>query len=113
MLNKSITTLLLAGAMAVFAAGNTYKVNILEDTVVQGKQLKAGQYKVEVENNTATLKHGKNSIEVPAHVEQAQSKYNNTQVQYVDNSLHEIHVGGSTTRIVFGDGSGTTAGGSN
>jgi hypothetical protein len=113
MLNKSILTFVIAGATAAFAAGSSYKVNILEDTVVEGKQVKAGNYKVAVDNNTATLKSGKNSIEVPAHTEQAQAKYSSTQVQYVDKKIHEIHVGGTATKIVFGDGSGTTTGGTN
>jgi hypothetical protein len=113
MLNKCILTFAAVGAMTAFAGASTYKVSILEDTVVEGKQIKAGDYKVAVENNTAVLKHGKESIEVPAHTENAQSKYSNTQVQYVDNAIHEIHVGGTSTKIVFGGGSGATTGGSN
>ncbi len=113
MSNRLILIFAAAGAMAAFAGANTYKVSILQDTMVEGKQVKAGDYKVAVENNTATLKHGKESIEVPAHVEQAQSKYSNTQVQYVDNALREIHVGGTPTKIVFAGGGATTTGGSN
>jgi hypothetical protein len=112
MLNRSILTFVLAGGLAAFAASNTYKVNILQDSVVEGKQVKAGDYKIVVEDNTAVLKHGKQSVEVPAHTEQSQSKYSNTQVRYVDNSISEIHVGGTMTKIVFG-GSGSPAGGSN
>jgi hypothetical protein len=113
MLNKRILIVAAVGAMTAFAGASTYKVSILEDTVVEGKQIKAGDYKVAVENNTAVLKHGKQTIEVPAHTEQTQVKYSNTQVQYVDNAIHEIHVGGTTTKIVFGSGAGTAAGGSN
>jgi hypothetical protein len=113
MLNKSIFTFTLAGAMAAFAASGTYKVNILQDSVVEGKQIKAGDYKIEVENNTAVLKRGKETVEVPAHTEQSQSKYSNTQVRYVDNAISEIHVGGTMTKIVFTGGAGSTAGGSN
>jgi hypothetical protein len=112
MLKRSILTFVLAGGVAAFAASNTYKVNILQDSVVEGKQLKAGDYKIAVENNTAVLKHGKETVEVAAHTEQSQSKYSNTQVRYVDNSISEIHVGGTMTKIVFGVG-GSTAGGSN
>jgi len=113
MLNKRILMVAAVSAMTAFAGASTYKVNILDDTVVGGKQIKAGEYKVAVENNTAVLKHGKETVEVPAHTEQAPSKYSNTQVQYVDNAIHEIHVGGTTTKIVFGGGAGTAAGGSN
>jgi hypothetical protein len=112
MLNKFITTFAVAGAITAFAA-SSYKVNILEDTVVEGKQVKAGDYKISVENNMAVFKHGKDSIEVPAHTEQAPAKFSSTSVKYVDKSINEIHVGGSTTKIVFGGGNGTTTGGSN
>ncbi len=112
MLNKSVITFAMTGAIAVFAASATYRVNILQDSVVEGKQIKAGDYKVAVENNTAVLKHGKQSIEVPAHTEQSQSKYSNTQVRYVDNAISEIHVGGTTTKIVFTGRGGSNAGGS-
>jgi hypothetical protein len=112
MLNKVITTLIVVGATTAFAA-STYKVNILQNTVVEGKQVKAGDYKISVENNTAVLKHGKDSIEVPAHTEQAPAKFPSTTVKYVDNAINEIHVGGSTTKIVFGGGNGTMTGGSN
>jgi len=112
MLNKLIITFTVIGAMTAFAA-STYKVNILQDTVVGGKHVKAGDYKISIENNTAVLKHGKDSIEVPAHTEQAPAKFPSTSVKYVDNAMNEIHVGGTTTKIVFGGGNGTTTGGSN
>ena len=114
MLNKFIFTVTAASAITAFAASNTYKVDILDNTTIEGKQLKAGSYKVEVENNTAVLKSGKNAIEVPAHTEQAASKYSGTQIQYVDNAVHEIHIGGTNTKIVFATAeNGSPAGGSN
>ena len=111
MLNKTISTFALLGASAVFAAAGSYKVDILDNTSVEGKQIKAGTYKIEVENNTAVLKHGKESISVPAHTEQAASKYSGTQIQYVDNAIKEIHVGGTTIKIVFAGANATPAGG--
>ena len=113
MLNKFILTLTTAGAMLAFAAGSTYKVNILEDTTVAGKQVKAGDYKVQVENNTAVFKRGKETIEVSAHTEEAKSKYSGTQIQYVNNAIREIHVGGSTTKIVFTGNAGGPSEGTN
>ncbi len=113
MLNKLALTFTLGSALAVFAASNTYKVSILDDTTVEGKQVKAGDYKLELANNTATLKHGKDVIEVPAHTEQAQTKYGSTQIQFVDNKLHEIHIGGTSTKVVFGTENAASTGGSN
>ena len=118
MLNKSFNKIafacIAAAGTLAFAASGTYKVDILDNTMVEGKQVKAGSYRIQIDNNTATLKHGKDAIEVPAHTEQSASKYAGTQVQYVDNAIHEIHVGGTSTKIVFGGASGVPAtGGSN
>ena len=113
MLNKFVITCLAAGATLAFAAGDTYKVDILDNTTVAGKQVKAGSYKIQVENNTAVMKKGKDRIEVPAHSEKAESKYSGTQVQYVDNAIHEIHVGGTNTKIVFGGQGASANGGTN
>ena len=113
MSNKLIFTFAIGSALAAFAASNTYKVSILNDTTVEGKQVKAGDYKLELAKDTATLKHGKDVIEVPAHTEQAQSKYGSTQMQFVDNKLHEIHIGGTSTKVVFGGENAASTGGSN
>ncbi|HEX4167911.1 MAG TPA: hypothetical protein VHZ55_20800 [Bryobacteraceae bacterium] len=113
MLNKFVMTCLAAGAAVAFAASGTYKVDILDNTIVEGKQVKAGSYKIEIENNMAVLKHGKESIQVPAHTEQSTSKFSGTQIQYVDNAMHEIRLGGTNTKIVFGNAGGAPTGGSN
>lgn len=101
-------------AASLTAASNSYKVKILSDTTLDGKQVKAGEYKIELDGSNATLRHGKQTLTVPAHTEQAQMKYSNTQVQYVNSTLHEIHIGGTSTKIVFGpESSGTAGGGTN
>ncbi len=86
------------------ASAATYKVSLHQDSVVNGQTLKAGDYKVEVkDNNTAVLRKGKQSVEVPVQTVTATSKFPSTQVQYNDsNKLQEIRVGGTTTRLVFG-----------
>jgi hypothetical protein len=103
MLNRIALAFLTAGVMTMSAAG-TYKVSLHQNVTVSGKQLKAGDYKIEVkDNNTAVLKQGKNTIEVPVKTETADSKFATTQIQYTDgNNLQEIHVGGTNTKLVFG-----------
>ncbi len=89
------------GAMA-FAASNTYKVDVAQDSLIEGKTLKAGQYKITVENGTATLKHGKDTIQVAAKQVTETSKVPATELLYQNgNTLQEIRLGGSNTSIVF------------
>ena len=85
-----------------FAASNTFKVDIFQDSVVDGKTLKAGNYKIMMENGNAVLKEGKQTIEVPAREENEPNKIASTELLYKDTTnLQEIRVGGTHTRIVF------------
>ena len=96
----------------VVASAASYNVSLYQDSSVAGKKLKAGDYKVQVTDNNAVLKHNKQTIEVPAHTETATSKFNNTMVRYgKDGEVQEILVGGTNTKIVFGAAPGGLASG--
>jgi hypothetical protein len=102
MLKKFLFTSLGVGVMAAVAASGTYKVQLYQNSVVDGKDLKPGNYKIQVENNTAVLKNGKQAVQVPARVETAPSKYASTEMEYLNNTtLQEIRIGGTHTKIVF------------
>jgi hypothetical protein len=98
----SFATIALAVASA---ASNSFHVNIDQPTWVGATQLKPGDYKVELEGDKAVMKLGKNVIELPAKVENADKKFDSTTVR-VDsannkNSLKEIRIGGTTMRVLF------------
>ncbi|HEX4748421.1 MAG TPA: hypothetical protein VH302_02665 [Bryobacteraceae bacterium] len=103
MLKKILITLSTAGALVVSAAGLTYKVSLLDDSTIGGKQFKAGDYKVELkDNDTALVTKGKKSVEVAVKTETAPSKFSTTEIEYVnDHQVQEIRIGGTTTRLVF------------
>ena len=107
---KKITFgLLTAGLMTMSAA--TYKVSLHQDASVDGKAIKAGDYKIEVKDNTAIMKRGKETVEVPVRTETAASKFSSTQIQYADNNkVQEIRIGGTTTKLVFGGSNSTPSG---
>jgi hypothetical protein len=112
MLKKTLLTLTTAGLMTLSAAGLTYKVSLLDNSVIAGQQVKAGDYKIELkDSNTAVLIHGKKSIEVPAKEETNPTKFSTTELQYSNNNqLVEIRVGGTTTKIVFGGTNNSASG---
>lgn len=87
------------------AATATYKVTILNPVTIDGKDLKAGDYKVEVNDTTAVIRNGKDSTEVKVKTVSTDHKYDSTTVRYtVDggkNNLEEIHIGGTKTKLVF------------
>jgi len=101
MLKKIFATFVTVGTMAAIAATGSYKVNLMQNSVLDGKQLKAGTYKVQVENNMAMLKRDNKTVQVPAREETASQKFNNTQMVYTNNNLQEIDIGGTHTKIVF------------
>ena len=108
MLNKILITLTTAGALVLSAAGLTYKVSLLDDSTIGGKQFKAGDYKVELKDNaTAVVTKGKKSVEVPVKTETGPNKFSTTEIEYVnDHQVQEIRIGGTNTKLVFGGANG-------
>jgi hypothetical protein len=88
-------------ALGVATAASGYKVSIPEKMWVGSTELKAGDYKVEVTGNQATFKMGKEAIQVPASLETNNTKYSTTEIDASESKLQEIHVGGTTAKIVF------------
>ena len=105
MLNKFVMTLAVAGAFTLSAAGLTYKVSLLDDSTIGGKQFKAGDYKVELkDDSTAVVLKGKKAVEVPVKTETSPTRFSTTEIEYVgDHQVKEIRVGGTNTKLVFGD----------
>lgn len=56
---------------------------------------------MEVTGNQAVFKNGKDTIQVPATLETNSSKYPMTEIDATESKLQEIHVGGTTAKIVF------------
>ncbi len=88
-------------ALAVASAASKYTVNLADTTWVGDKQLKAGQYKVEIQGDQAVFESGKEKIQVPATVEKSDRKFPYTELDASNSRLREIHVGGTNTKIVI------------
>jgi hypothetical protein len=87
---------------AASAATSSYKVDLFENSVINGNTLPAGKYKVEINEDKATLSLGKTTAEAPVKVETNDQKYRATSLIYGPNQqLQEIHIGGTTTKLVF------------
>ena len=110
-MKKALVLSFVALATSAFAASGSYKVNVLQDSVIEGKAIKAGQYKVSVENGNAVFTSGKNTIAVPAREETQSNKVSTTEMIYSDSTnLQEIRVGGTHTKITFTDASSMHSG---
>jgi|SRR5579884_2059083 len=96
-------------AVAVASAA-TYHVRLLEDSTVNGNQLRAGEYKVDVlaDQNKAIFHLGKSATEAPVKVENASNKFHDTSFRYAKDAdgklkLQEVNIGGSTTKLIFSE----------
>ena len=95
-------------ALTAMAASNTFHVTFDEAAWIGGTQVKAGDYRVQVEGDKAILKSGKNVIEAPAKLETADHKFASTGIVMDDKQkVQEIQIGGTNERIVFQTGSPT------
>ncbi|MGH9608957.1 MAG: hypothetical protein ACRD34_04705 [Bryobacteraceae bacterium] len=94
--------LLAALSVGVLAASpHTYHLTVAQNSVVEGQPLKAGSYKLEMNNNTAVIRNGRHTVKVPAHVKTVPTKFSNTEVEYMGKNMQRINFGGTHTSIIF------------
>jgi hypothetical protein len=104
MLRKVLSFFLVAG-LAV-ASARSYTVSLYETASVGGTELKPGDYKIEVNDQTAVIRQGKVRTESQVKVEEGDTRFATTVVRYVnspDGKVHiqEIRIGGTKTRLLF------------
>ena len=97
------------------ASAATYDVSLLEPSVVKGKALKPGDYRLDVkENSVVIMKGNKAQVEVPAKMEDTHQRFDRTRVLYNDNhgkfTIQEIELGGTTTKVTLDTGVQTGGG---
>jgi hypothetical protein len=102
---KKLALSLSVFALAVASAASKYTVTLYQPSIVNGTELKPGDYKVEVNDNTVTISKGKQSVQAPVKTETADSKFSSTSVRYLNGDgkyrVQEIRIGGTNTKLVF------------
>ena len=112
-MTKKILISFALAALSV-ASAETFRVTLFAPTVVQGKQLKTGDYQLTVKDTTVVMVKGKTKVEVPAKVvNTTEKKFDQTRIFYSEDkgkySIQEIEIGGTRTKLMFD--SGVQAGG--
>ena len=111
MLNRMLFGFLTIAVASAFAA-SSYTLTLFDESVLNGKTLEPGLYKLQLNDNHFVLKHKKDATDVPGKIETVSRKYPNTAVRYNDkHELQEIYLGGTTKKIVIQGETGTPAGG--
>jgi hypothetical protein len=97
------------------AVARDFTISLYQPAVVAGKSLPAGEYKVALHGDTAIISHGKDKVESPVKVVESDRKYHSTAVRLATengrNTIQEIEVSGTKTRLVFGEAEAPMAGG--
>ncbi|MGA2213128.1 MAG: hypothetical protein ABSH31_07610, partial [Bryobacteraceae bacterium] len=89
-------------ALAVASAASSYSVTFFQSVTVNGTELKAGDYKLELKDNgMAVIKQGKVMTEAPVKIETENQKFARSSVRINGNQVEEIRLGGTTKRVVF------------
>ena len=98
---KNLTIGLATVALAIASAATSYRLTLFQPSVINGTELKPGEYKVEIKDNTVLIKQGKTVTEAPVKVQTESDKFPTTSVRYNGTQVQEIRVGGTNTRLVF------------
>ena len=92
-------------AIAVASAASSYRLTVFEPSMIDGTELKPGEYKIELKDSTAVITRGKQTVTAPVKIETSPSKFNSTSVRYTTGSgkpsVDEIRLGGTNTKLVF------------
>lgn len=89
----------------VTASAASYRITLFQPSVINGTELKAGDYKLEHSDSKVVISKGKQSVEAQVKVEKGEAKYSATSVRYANGDgkyrVQEIRLGGTATRLVF------------
>lgn len=103
-MKKALLFVCLAAGM-VWASAKSYTVTFFEPTMIGGTELKAGDYKFELQDQKIVIKHGHDVTEAAVKVETGESKYSSTTVRYANadgkSKVEEIRVGGTNMKLVL------------
>ncbi|HTT60561.1 MAG TPA: hypothetical protein VMG35_01920 [Bryobacteraceae bacterium] len=103
-MKKALLFVCLLAGMA-FASTKSFTVTFFQPAMIGGTEVKAGDYKCEVQNEKIVLKRGKETTEANVKVETGEGKYPTTTVTYADangkNKVQEIRVGGTNMKLVL------------
>ena len=92
----------------VFAAAalgaTAHRITLDKPAIVNGTELKAGEYKLEINGAKVTISNKKTSVDTSARIETAAEKYRSTTVCCLgDNgkyNLQEIRLGGTNQKLI-------------
>jgi hypothetical protein len=97
---STLVTLAMAALGIAFAA-TPYELTLLDTFSVGKAELKAGDYKVEMQGDKAVFTTGKKTVSIPATLGKSDQPFASTVFVSQKSKLKEIDLGGTQDRILF------------
>lgn len=92
-------------ALGLASAASSYNIRLFQPALVNGTELKPGDYKLRLKDNKAVLSSGKTSVEADVKAETADTKFSSTTVRFLNGDgkyrVQEIRLGGTNTILIF------------
>jgi hypothetical protein len=102
-MTKLLLFLVALSAPLVYA--RTFNLTLFQPSIVNGTELKAGSYKLELKEEKAVIRSGKQAVEATVKVESAENKFSSTSVRYENGDgkyrVQEIRLGGTNMKLIF------------
>jgi len=88
-----------------FASAASYRITLHQSALLNGTELKPGQYKIEYDGSKATLSGKNTEVSADVKVESTEAKNGTTTIRYTNADgtykIKEIRLGGTKTKLVF------------
>ncbi|MBZ5728685.1 MAG: hypothetical protein LAP87_27360 [Acidobacteriia bacterium] len=101
----AVLALVVASAGTPSFKGATYRITFAQPSVVNGTELKAGEYRLTLGDSKVTILNGKQPLECPAKIETGDKKFDENAIRYTNErgkaNVSEIRLGGTKTVVVF------------
>ena len=102
MTTRSLLVCVLAVSSVGIASAKSYYFTLTAPAKVGAAQLKPGEYEVSLKGTEAVfVKDGGKPISVPVKIEQSDKKFDSTSVDTANDTIREIDLGGSSTKLTF------------
>lgn len=99
----AVILLILTASLALSAATKQYELQLANPVDANGVQIKAGTYKVALEESSLLFYQGKKEVaKVPVRVEQLEEKNDRTSVSTSSDKLTEVRLTGTKMKLMVG-----------
>lgn len=111
---KQLLVVCFGAASLAFAGASSHSITLFQPSYLNGSELKAGEYRMQVQDGKVTIKQGKKAVDANVKVETGGEKFRSTVVRYANENgkfrIEEIRIGGTNTTLKMNQPGSAAAG---